>query len=142
RIEDLEDDVTRDMNRSQDASRFGSPEFRTGFSGSASLGYSGKTGNNETQDLSIGLRLRHAEGNFVQTLGAVIDFQEADNSSTKKDVFAVYDANLYFDQNFYGFILGRVSVDGLAETADESRRDAFLGFGPGYRVVNTPDMTW
>ena len=67
--------VRGDMDRANDAARFGNPEFNPGFSGSASLGYSGKTGNNETQDLSVGLRLRHAQGPLVQTLGAVLDFQ-------------------------------------------------------------------
>lgn len=154
RIDDIERDVAEDMARAEDAARFGSPEGRQGFSGSAALGYSGKTGNNESQDLSLGLRLRHAQGAFVQTLGAALDFSESEGSSTKEDIFAVYDANYYFNQNFYGFVLGRLQMDGLADEltaddiadgvalSDKVRRDAFLGFGPGYRVVNTPEMTW
>ncbi|WP_210134441.1 DUF481 domain-containing protein [Pseudotabrizicola sediminis] len=155
RIDDIEDDVRDDMQRAEDSARFGNPEFRPGLSGSASLGYSGKTGNNESQDLTAGVRLRFAQGQFVQTLGAALDFAEANNESTKEDVFVVYDANYYFDQNFYGFVLGRLKTNGLATNPDpdwdgegddprleNTRRDAFLGFGPGYRIVNTPDMTW
>lgn len=151
RIDDIEDDVRDDMQRAEDSARFGNPEFRPGLSGSASLGYAGKTGNNESQDLTAGVRLRYAQGQFVQTLGAALDFAESNNVATKEDVFAVYDANYYFDNNFYGFVLGRLKTDGLATewdgTGDDpragnTRRDAFLGFGPGYRVVNTPDMTW
>ena len=141
-LEDLEYDVQRDMNRANDAMRFSSPDYKPGLSGSASIGYSGKTGNNESQDFSLGLRIRHAEGQFVQTIGAVLDFQEADNTKTKEDVFAVYDANYYFDENFYAFALARIQTDGLAEAAGEIRRDGFLGVGPGYRIVNTPDMAW
>ncbi|MFC0278702.1 YdiY family protein [Falsigemmobacter intermedius] len=142
RLDDVERDVREDMDRANDAARFGNPEFNPGFSGSASLGYSGKTGNNETQDLSVGLRLRHAQGPLVQTLGAVLDFQEADGSKTKQDVFAVYDANYYFNDQFYVFALARVQTNGLADTADEIRRDAFVGIGPGYRFINTPTTTW
>lgn len=142
RLDDVERDVREDMDRANDAARFGNPEFNPGFSGSASLGYSGKTGNNETQDLSVGLRLRHAQGPLVQTLGAVLDFQEADGSKTKQDVFAVYDANYYFNDQFYAFALARVQTNGLADTADEIRRDAFVGIGPGYRFINTPTTTW
>ncbi|MCB5410550.1 DUF481 domain-containing protein [Pseudogemmobacter faecipullorum] len=154
RIEDIERDVNRDFERAEDSARFGSPEGRQGLSGSASLGFSGKTGNNESQDLSVGLRIRHAEGPFQQTIGAVLDYSESDNSSTKEDVFVVYDANYYFNDNFYGFILGRAQSDGLADeltasetangvtVAEKVKRDGFLGFGPGYRVVNTPDMAW
>lgn len=142
RLEDIEDDVSDDMARAEDAARFGYPEFQPGLSGSASLGYSGKTGNNESQDVTLGVRLRYAQGQFVQTLGAALDFSEDANQSTQEDVFAVYDANYYFNESFYIFGLGRLESDGLADAANEIRRDAFLGFGPGYRVVNTPDVSW
>ncbi|MFN3824198.1 MAG: YdiY family protein [Pseudorhodobacter sp.] len=142
RLDDVQRDVQRDMDRANDAARFGNPEFRPGLSGSASLSYSGKSGNNKSQDLSFGARLRHSQGPLVQTLGAVVDYQESNNSSTKEDVFAIYDANYYFNDSFYGFVLGRIQTDGLANTAGDVKRDAFLGFGPGYRVINRPDMTW
>lgn len=142
RLDDVERDVREDMDRANDAARFGNPEFNPGFSGSASLGYSGKTGNNETQDLSVGLRLRHAQGPLVQTLGAVLDFQEANGDKTKQDVFAVYDANYYFNDQFYAFALARVQTNGLAEDETDIRRDAFVGIGPGYRFINTPTTTW
>lgn len=154
RIDDIEQDVNEDMARAEDASRFGNPDQRQGFSGSAALGYSGKTGNNDSQDFSLGLRLHNVSGAFVQTLGAAIDFSESEGSSTKEDIFAVYDGNYYFNDRFYGFVLGRVQMDGLADQltaqemadgltlGDKVKRDAFLGVGPGYRVVNTPDMTW
>lgn len=142
RIDDIEENVADDMERSQDVARFGNPEFQPGLSGSASLGYSGKTGNNESQDFTAGVRLRYAQGQLVQTIGAALDFSEADGVKSKEDIIAVYDANYYFDQNFYGFVLARLETDGLADTVDDVRRDAFIGFGPGYRVVNTPDMTW
>lgn len=142
RIDDINDDVADDLARAEDAARFGNPEFQPGLSGSASLGYSGKTGNNESQDITAGVRLRYAQGQFVQTIGAALDFAEANNTATKEDVFVVYDANYYFDQNFYGFALARLQTNGLADTAEENRRDAFLGFGPGYRILNTPDVSW
>lgn len=141
-LDDIDRDVATDMRRGTDASRFGNPEFRPGFSGSASLAYSGKTGNSESQDLTIGTRLRYASGPLVQTLGVAIDFQEAANTSTKEDIFAVYDANYYFNDKFYAFALARIETDGLATAATDLKKDAFLGFGPGYRVVNTEQMTW
>ncbi len=142
RIDDINEAVAEDMQRAEDAARFGNPEMRQGLSGSASIGYSGKTGNNESQEFSGGVRLSYAQGNFVQTIGAALDFAEDSAGKTKEDIFAVYDANYYFDQSFYGFVLARIQSDGLASTAGEVRRDGFIGFGPGYRIVNTPDMTW
>ncbi|QCO56153.1 DUF481 domain-containing protein [Pseudorhodobacter turbinis] len=149
-LDDIDRDVAKDMARANDASRFGNPEHRPGMSGSASLAYSGKTGNNESQDLTIGTRLRYASGPLVQTLGAAVDFQEVSNSSTKEDVFVVYDANYYFNDRFYAFALARISTNGMADVvvagddpiSEKLEKDAFIGFGPGYRVVNTDQMTW
>lgn len=142
RLDDIERDIDKDMRRAEDESRFGSPEFRPGLSGSASLGYSGKTGNNESQEFSLGTRLRFASGQLVQTIGVAINFADDAGVATKEDVFGVYDANYYLTDQFYVFALGRVESDGLADTADEIQTDAFLGFGPGYRIINTPDMAW
>lgn len=142
RIDDIDEAVADDMARAEDSARFANPEYRQGFSGSASLGYSGKTGNNESQEFSAGARMRYASGPWVQNIGLALDFSDDDGVKTKEDVFAVYDANYYFNDSFYAFVLGRVETDGLAATAGDVKTDAFLGFGPGYRVVNTQDMTW
>ncbi|MGV8952750.1 MAG: DUF481 domain-containing protein, partial [Cypionkella sp.] len=142
RLDDQERDINKDIARQNDSYRFGNPEFRTGLSGSASLGYAGKTGNNESQELNAGVRLRYAAGPFVQTLGAAINYADTAGVSTKEDVFAVYDANYYFNDKVYGFVLGRVSTDGLATLATDSAVDGFLGFGPGYRLFNSEQFTW
>lgn len=142
RLDDIDRDVAKDMSRSTDSARFENPEFRSGLSGSASLSYAGKTGNNKSQDLTIGTRLRYAAGPMVQTLGVALDFQEAAGSSTKEDVFMVYDANYYFNDQLYAFALARVQTDGMATLPGDVKKDAFIGFGPGYRIFNTEQMTW
>lgn len=145
-VDDQIDDIDRatqiDLNRSNDDYRYGSPEYREGMSGSASLGYSGKTGATDSSELSMGARLRYASGPMTQTIGLVMDFAESGSIKTKEDVFAVYEANYYFNDAFYGFALGRVKSDGLAALATDVKTDAFVGFGPGYRLINTPDMAW
>lgn len=142
RIDDLERAAQIDLERGNDPFRYGSPEYRNGLSGSASLGYTGKTGDTDSSDFSLGARLRFADGPLIQTIGVVMDFAEDNSIKTTEDVFGIYDLNYYFDQSFYGFVLGRVQSDGMAVTADQTRTDAFMGFGPGYRVINTPDVSW
>jgi putative salt-induced outer membrane protein len=142
RIDDIEENAQDDLERAEDASRYGNPDYRPGLSGSASLGYSGKTGNNETQEFSLGARLRYAQGQFVQTLGVALDFADVDGVKSKEDVFGVYDANYYLNDSFYVFALGRVQTDGLADEPGETDTDAFIGVGPGYRILNSPDVTW
>lgn len=141
-IRDIERSVQDDFARSEDDARFGNPEDRLGLSGSASLSYSGQTGNQDTQDLTVGARIRHSTGTFVQTIGVALEFSEADGTKTQQDVFGVYDANYYFNDRFYGFVLGRIVTDDLAATATDVDKDAFIGVGPGYRIVNTPDTAW
>ncbi|MFN6979816.1 MAG: YdiY family protein, partial [Gemmobacter sp.] len=142
RIDDINRDVRTDLDRSSDAYRFGNPEFRTGLSGSASFGYVGKTGAISAQELTFGARLRHARGPLVQSIGLAVDYSESAGTPSKRDVFGVYDLNYYLTDRFYGFVLGRVAIDGLAATASAVNTDAFAGIGPGYRVVNTPDLSW
>ncbi|MCW1917506.1 DUF481 domain-containing protein [Rhodobacter sp. KR11] len=142
RIDDLQTAAEKDIARGQDASRFGNPEFRPGLSGSASLGYSGQSGNNETQDFSLGARMRFAQGQMVQTIAFAVDYADTASVKSKQDVFFVYDANYYLNDSLYLFALGRAETNGLATLATETATDAFLGFGPGYRVVNTEQMTW
>lgn len=142
RIDDIDRAAQLDLNRARDDARFGAPEYREGLSGSTSLSYSGKTGETDSSEFSFGARLRYVDGRFTQTLGAVLDFSESGSVKSQEDVFAIYDANYYFTDSFYGFGLGRVKTDGLAVTADDVQTDAFVGFGPGYRVINTPAVSW
>ena len=142
RIDDIQTSAADDIARGQDENRFGNPEFRPGLSGSASLGYSGQTGNGPSQDLSLGARLRYASGPYVQNIGMALEYAESAGEATQRDVFAVYEGNYYFNDSFYGFVLGRLESDGMATAADEIKQNAFLGVGAGYRVVNTAAMAW
>lgn len=142
RIDDIDRAAQIDLNRARDDARFGAPEYREGLSGSAALSYAGKSGETDSNEFSFGARLRYVDGRFTQTLGAVLDFSESGSVKSQEDVFAIYDANYYFTDSFYGFVLGRVKSDGLAVTADDVQTDAFVGFGPGYRIINTPEVSW
>ena len=151
RIDTITENVDTALARGTDEFRFGNPEFQPGLSGSAALGLSAASGNTKSQEFTLGLRLRSASGPFVQVMSAAIDYAKENNVKTKEDVFGVYDGDYYFNNNLYGFILGRVSTDGLADGfdengvpdgANENKVDAFLGVGPGYRIFNTPQLTW
>jgi putative salt-induced outer membrane protein len=158
RITDIEDDVTDAFDRDADADRFGPADRRQGLFGTMSLSYTGRTGNTENQDLAIGGRINYNQGVFAQSVGLSIEFGEDDNGNKdQEDINAIYDAQYYFNDQFYAFALGRISqnglVDGVRNNADQSdedfeaefndfRTDAFLGFGPGYRILNSADTTW
>lgn len=155
RISDIEDAVKDDFARSQDPDRFGPADRRQGLFGAMSLQYSGSTGNSESQDLAIAGRVNYNQHPFAQSVSLAIEFGENDNGDKdKEEVAAIYGAQYYFNDRFYAFALGRLNVDGLvdgeadyagddvAEELGDLRRDGFLGFGPGYRILNTESTTW
>lgn len=155
-ITDIEDAVEDSFERSADADRFGPSDRRQGLFGNMSLSYTGRTGNVENQDFALAGRIQHNQAPFAQSIGLSVEFGEDDaGNKDKEEVAAIYDAQYYFNDRFYAFALGRFEIDGLVdgydnaddsmrdlEEDDDLRRDGFLGFGPGYRVINTDATTW
>jgi putative salt-induced outer membrane protein len=142
RIDEIERNVATDMARSQDAARFGNPDQRMGFSGSASLSYSALHGNTESHEFTLGARLRYAEGRWAHTLGLALDYgRNSTTGDAKQRAFGVFDSAYSFNPTTYGFVTGRLDIDGLA-TGTNVRTDGFIGAGPGFRIVNTPDTAW
>ncbi|MFD1795999.1 DUF481 domain-containing protein [Paracoccus aurantiacus] len=161
RIDDIQEAVEDDFSRSNDADRFGPQDRRQGLFGGVSATYAGSSGNDESQDFALAGRLAYNQGQFAQSVGIGMEFgEDTDGDKDQEEVYAIYDAQYYFNDRFYAFALGRINQDGMVSEelddlndglldADEitdlegrKKRDAFLGFGPGYRILNTPDTTW
>lgn len=143
RIDDLQREVRDDLREGADPDRFGQARFRDGFSGSMALSYSGTTGNSETQDLSVAGRVRRG-GVINQTLGFGLEFGEGtdpetdESFTTEEEVFLLYEANRDFTPRIYGFGLGSYRNDDF----DTLQQDAFIGVGPGVRILNQRDLAW
>lgn len=156
RIDDVEEAVQDDFERSQDAARFGPADRRTGLFGSVALTYAGRTGNDESQDFSLAGRMSHNAGQFQQSVGLLLEYGENDDGETDTErTSVIYDGNYFFNDQFYAFAIGRLTtddlagdVDGLSDDQDYSdldgnlKRDAFFGVGPGYRVINNDTTAW
>ena len=155
-ITDVEDAVEDDFARSEDAARFGPADRRTGLFGSVALTYAGRTGSDENQDFNLAGRLSHNAGQFQQSVGLLLEYSEDDDGDVDtKRTSVIYDANYYFNDQFYAFALGRLTTDGLAGDVDglsddetfadldgDLKRDAFFGVGPGYRIINNDTTAW
>ncbi|WP_235986110.1 DUF481 domain-containing protein [Paracoccus aerius] len=158
RIIDVEDAVQDDFDRDNDAARFGNPDRREGLFGSVALTYAGSTGNEESQDFSLAGRVSNNAGPWQQSVGMLIEFgEDQQGNKDKEEVSTIYDGAYYFNDRFYAFVLGRFSIDGLAngdpdydgqpdseiaEKLGDFARDGFIGVGPGYRVINTEQTAW
>ncbi|KAF0674943.1 DUF481 domain-containing protein [Profundibacterium mesophilum] len=142
-ISDLNRDIQRDISRGEDAARYGSVEFAPGWTGSVSAALSATSGNSDTADLSFGGRFRYGQGVYNHTFGFLGEVGEADDRTTKEDYYAVYDVNRSFTEQFYMFGLARAQYGIASEDRnDDFVTDAFLGFGPGFRIINNQDMAW
>jgi putative salt-induced outer membrane protein len=157
RIIDVEDAVQDDFDRDNDAARFGNPDRREGLFGSLALTYAGSTGNDESQDFSLAGRVSSNQGPWQQSVGMLIEFgEDEEGDKDKEEVSTIYDGAYYFNDRFYAFVLGRFSIDGLAngdrlgeddiedvrDDLSDFARDGFIGVGPGYRVINTEQTAW
>lgn len=153
---DVEDAVRDDFDRSSDAYRFGPPDRQEGIFGSVALSYIGRTGNTENQDFSLSGRLSYNQGAFSQSVGILLEYGEDNNGDTDTEkTSTIYEGLYNINDRFYGFALGRLTTDGLADdpvSLDEGdtfedldgrmERDAYFGIGPGYRIINNDNMAW
>ncbi len=138
RIDDIQEDVADDFADSEDALRRGSNQYAQGWTGSLSASLSATNGNTDTGDVAIGARFRYGDGAWNHTLGFGFEFGEANDTTDEENAFLVYDVNRYINDSVYLFGLGSLQYDDFAS----NRYDAFLGFGPGYRIVNTDQVSW
>jgi putative salt-induced outer membrane protein len=138
RIEDIERDIDEEMAEGEDSERFGSNQYAQGLAGSLSLGLSATEGNTDTADLAVAGRLRYGSGPWNHTFGFAFEAAEDNNVRNKEEAFVTYDVNRYVSENAYIFGLGSVRYDGFAT----NKWDAFLGAGPGYRVINKETTAW
>lgn len=149
RIDDITDDVNEDIARGNDAERFGPNGVAQGFRGSVALTASGASGNTDTGEVSGAGRLSYGIGDWNHSVGFAIEYGEANGAKNEEKFFATYEAQRYFSPEFYLFGIGRYEYDGFTAPAVAggvpvagNATDAFLGFGPGYRLINTPEHAW
>lgn len=138
RIDDIQEAVDDDFAESDDPQRFGVNQYAQGWTGSVALGFSATSGNTDTADLDLAGRLRYGNGPWNHTLGFAAEFAEDNDVRNKEEFYATYDVNRYYSEQFYVFALGSVRYDNF----NSNKVDAFLGFGPGYRIINEPNQTW
>ena len=139
RIEDIERSVRDDQARAEDRARFGNEEFAPGWTGSLAMSFSANRGNSDARDYSLAGRFNYNVGQWNHSVGLGLELGRSGGVRTKADGFAVYDLNYYLTDDFYVFGLGRVEANRMP---GNRITDGFVGFGPGYRIINTQDVAW
>jgi putative salt-induced outer membrane protein len=108
------------------------------WTGEGSFGAGFNTGNTETSDFGLGLKLARDSGVWNASLEAVADFAETDGVETKNRAFLAGQLDRDFNERTYGF--GRVSYERDEFSGFESR--GFVGGGLGYRILMGEQATW
>lgn len=138
RIDDITETVEDDLAKGDDPERFGPLGVPQGWRGSLAFSASSTDGNTDTGEISLGGRLTYGVGKWSHNFGIAAEYGRTNKITTDEEFFATYEANRHFTEQFYMFGIGRYNFDGIGPTEHE----AFLGFGPGIRVVNTDQTTW
>lgn len=146
-IDDITTEVERDQRRGEDADRFAPNGVAQGWRGSFALSASGTSGNTDNGELAGAGRLTYGIGDWNHLVGFAVEYGEANGTKSEEKFFGTYEASRYFTPEFYMFAIGRFQYDGLltdnsGAILPGSETDAFLGFGPGYRVLSEPNHTW
>ena len=137
RIDDIQEDVNDELTQADRRDRYDN-QYSQGWSGSVAAGFSTTSGNTDTADLDIGGRLRYGSGPWNHTFGFAAEFSETNGTRNEEEYYGTYDVNRYISKDVYLFGLASARYDKF----DTNKVDAFLGFGPGVRVINTPQASW
>jgi putative salt-induced outer membrane protein len=138
-ITDAIDDDARDVT-------FGNEGRTVGTYGSVALRATGTQSTTSDDIVSVGIGANYgffdgvngSELNLVYTYGSTNGVQDTNSLN------AGYDYTRDFSRNFFGYASINLQYDGEADatTAGDTLRDAFAGFGVGYRIVNNASTQW
>ena len=137
RVDGIIESTEDQFAKGQDDQRFGNQTFQQGWRGSVYASADLKTGNSDASDLSVGAKVNNSSGPWNQSINLAYEFGEANGTTSKNEIYSLYDVNRNFTDRIYGYGLLRGEKDFQNNTGE-----VFLGFGPGYRVFNERDLTW
>lgn len=104
--------------------------------GAFNAGYT--TGNTETSDLGLGLKLSRDSGVWKTSLEAAADYGKTDGVETRNRYMLAGQLDRQFNDRLYGF--GRLSYEEDQFSGFDSR--TFIGAGLGYAVIAGERTQW
>lgn len=137
RVDAIIENTEDQFEKADDDARFGNQTFQEGWRGSVFASANLTTGNTDTSDVSVGAKVTSTVGAWNQRINLAYEFGEANGTTSKNEIYSLYEVNRDFTERFYGFALVRGQKDFVNNTSD-----VYLSFGPGYRIVNQRDFTW
>lgn len=108
------------------------------WSGEGALTAGVTTGNTETSDVGLALKLSHDGGDWIQSGEFAADYGETDSVETKNRMFAAGQIDRVFDERLSGY--GRLTWERDEFSGFENRY--FVGFGLAWKAINSDAMKW
>jgi putative salt-induced outer membrane protein len=96
------------------------------------------TGNTETTDLGIAMKVRHQGDNWIQYGEVVADYGETENVESKNRVFAAGQIDRIFDDGLSGY--GRLTWERDEFSGFDNRY--FLGLGVAWKTIDSEATKW
>lgn len=109
-----------------------------GWSGEASLSGSKTTGNTDTTDIGLALKLQKEDGPWRHKFKALADRGEADGINNKKR----YNLGYQIDRDFNDRLYGYANADYFSDDFGAFQEGYFVGGGLGYKVILPEPVSW
>lgn len=108
------------------------------WTGEGALNAGVTTGNTETTDFGVAVKIKHQGDQWTQAGEFVGDFAETDSIETKNRLFAAGQVDRVFDDHWSGY--GRLSWERDEFSGFDNRY--FIGLGAAWQVVDEDATTW
>ena len=112
--------------------------FTSGWNGEASIAGSKTTGNTDTTDIGVGLKLQKETNQWRHNLYGTVDFGENDNETNKQRFTAGYK----LDRNLTDKLYTWGNIDYFNDDFGAFENGLFIGTGLGYKLFKPDPTGW
>ncbi len=119
-------------------SGFAQSTYLNGWSGEAGASLNYKTGNTESTDIGIGIKLNKEIGNWSHLVKFIYDYGKSQSIKTKDRLFLGYEPKRKINEKFY--IYGDATYEKDKFQGYDYR--TFLGAGIGYTLIDDGKTYW
>ncbi|MEM1375002.1 MAG: DUF481 domain-containing protein [Pseudomonadota bacterium] len=137
-VDDIEESVADDFERSTDRGTFGNAGRSLGWNGSIAATANSTSGNSDTVNVGIGTKFGYYDGTNGYDIALSYAYGEANGTTDANSFLGSFDYTRDLSPSLYGF--GEIAVAYDEFSSFES--DSFVGAGLGYRILADSRQSW
>lgn len=132
----LNEAIADDFERS--TTQFGNEGRKLGFDGSVAMQANATSGNSDTASVGIGANFGYYDGTNGYDFQLSYQYSEDEGETSEDSLLYDFEYTRDFGAATYGF----AKLTGTVDSFPLETSDTFLGFGLGYRVIDTASTQW